>query len=120
MRIPVNIIRTTCGLIMLLVGIAALVWFNGIGNLFLFLSPDGVVEPFMMLMLKLLLISLGPIGLLLVFHGYVLKLLLQIDLWITKLDKRSFLLTFLTTCFLLRLGVFFINAVPYLGLLPVI
>jgi 4-amino-4-deoxy-L-arabinose transferase-like glycosyltransferase len=90
---------------MLLVGIVALVWFNGIGNLFLFLSPDGVVEPFMMLMLKLLLISLGMIGLLLVFHGYAFKLLLQINLWITKLDKRSFLLTFLTTGFLLRLGV---------------
>jgi 4-amino-4-deoxy-L-arabinose transferase-like glycosyltransferase len=105
MRIPMNIIRMACGLIMLLVGIAALVWFDSIGNFFLFLSPDGVVHPFMMLMLKLLLISLGTVGLGLLLYSHVFKLLHQIDVKIAGFDQRSFLLTFLITGFLLRLGV---------------
>lgn len=105
MHISINIIRITCGLIMLLAGFAALVRFDGISNFFLFLSPDGVVGPFMMLMLKLLLISLMMVGSVLLFYSYVFKLLHLIDAKIAGFDQRSFLLTFLITGFLLRLGV---------------
>ncbi|MCK4302445.1 MAG: hypothetical protein KAW91_06700, partial [candidate division Zixibacteria bacterium] len=89
----------------MLIGVAALLRFEDIGGLFLFMSPDGVVEPFMLLMLKLLLISLGTVGLVFVFYGHLFKLLQRIDQKIVSSDPRSFLLTLMATGFMLRAAV---------------
>ncbi|MEW5993555.1 MAG: hypothetical protein AB1744_04075, partial [Candidatus Zixiibacteriota bacterium] len=56
------IARCAFGLVFLALGVIALFRFDAISQSFLFLSPDGIVEPFMMLMLRLLLISLGIVG----------------------------------------------------------
>jgi 4-amino-4-deoxy-L-arabinose transferase-like glycosyltransferase len=99
-----KVVRTIFGSIFVLIGIAALVRFDELSRLFLFLSPDGVVEPFMMLMLRLALISMGVVGLVFVLYEKLIQLCLLIDVRISSLNRQTFLLIVLSVAFALRLG----------------
>lgn len=97
-------VRNLFGIAFVIIGILALGWFADFSGLFLFLSPDGNVTPFMMLSLQLCLISLAPLGLVLIFYSRVTSLLVRIDGWMSHIDVRRFLVYVIAVGLLLRLA----------------
>jgi len=95
--------RMIAGSLLVAIAVAALIWFDRIGGVFMFMSPDGKVEPYMMLMLRLCLLSLGPVGLAVLFRGQLLRLLARADYWLSGLRMRQFLLWSVGIAFALRL-----------------
>ena len=102
---PLSKIRIAIGLALVAIAVAALFWFERVSGLFLFMSPDGKVEPYMMLMLRLCLLSLGPVGLVLVFRDRVIRLLARIDAFTSRLTLMRFVGWTLAVAFVLRLAV---------------
>ncbi len=98
-------IRIVGGAIFMLLGLATLMKFEATSRLFLFLSPDGMIMPLMMLFLKLCLVSLGCVGLVLIFYNQLIRLLGLIDIRLSGLSRKSFLIYALPAGFLLRLAV---------------
>lgn len=96
-------VRYAIGVVFVGIGVAALGWFGAVSQLFLFLSPDGYIVPFMMLSLQLCLVSLAPLGLALVFFPHIAKTLARLDGLINGIDVRRFLIYMLVTGVLLRL-----------------
>jgi len=97
------IVRHVFGVLFIIIGIMALAWFEGISQFFLFLSPDGNIVPFMMLSLKLCLISLVPLGFVLIFSNHVTTILVRWDSLIGRIDVRRLLIYIIATGVLLRL-----------------
>lgn len=102
MKLPV--VRNVVGVAFVGVGALALVWFEAVSQFFTFLSPDGDIVPFMMLSLQLCLISLVPLGLVLVFYDRVLAILIRVDGLINGVNVKRFLLYMLASGVLLRLA----------------
>ena len=95
--------RNIIGMALLLSGVAVLFAFESLGSIFLFLSPDGQVSPFMWLLLKIFLISLGVVGALMLMFPRLLRFAARIDRWIVTTNSRRLLWRALAIAFLLRL-----------------
>ena len=74
--------RNIIGMALLLSGVAVLFAFESLCSIFLFLSPDGQVSPFMWLLLKIFLISLGVVGALMLLFPRLLRFAARMDHWI--------------------------------------
>ncbi len=85
-----------------MVGGISLIRFHYVSRYFLFLSPDGVVEPLMMLMLRLLLISLGVLGVALLMRTALISVVARIHRRIVTSDRQSFLLGLIVVALALR------------------
>ena len=68
------------GAALTIVGILAVVFFDGIAQLFHFISPDGIIHPSSLLELRVVLSSLGLVGLYLLFRDSTHRLLAGKDL----------------------------------------
>jgi len=98
------VVRYIFGVLFVAIGVVALGWFAFISQFFLWLSPDGDIVPFMMLSLRLCLISLIPLGLALVLYERALVVLVAIDNLINRLDAKQFVIYMLAVGVLLRLA----------------
>ncbi len=99
-----RITRRFVGVLFLLIALSALIDFEKVGELFLFLSPDGQVVPLMMLSLQLLLLSVGVVGLVLLLPSPVIRFLTVTDRYIRQLGQGKFLTYALITGLVLRLA----------------
>ena len=72
-------LRYLFGATLLAIGLFALFDFEALGRLFMFLSPDRSVTPFMMQLLRIVLVSLGAVGLAVLFFNFVRRVLDWID-----------------------------------------
>jgi len=97
-------VRNLIGVVFVIIGVLALGWFGHFSGIFLFLSPDGDVVPFMMLSLQLCLISLAPLGLVLICYNRAAATLVRIDGWMHRIDVRRFLIYMAAVGLLLRLA----------------
>ncbi len=94
------------GIILILISTATIFFFGRIAGLFLFLSQDGDVVPHSFLQMKICLISLGAIGLCLLFSNQIHSLIVRINSLIMRLSTPGFLKWILVIALVLRLAVF--------------
>ena len=96
-------LRWIIGIILVALSLWALIDFQSLGRLFMFMSPDRSVTGLMMLLLRLLLGNLGLVGLLLVFFKQFKSRASQINVLITQIESRRFLVWGMSVALLLRL-----------------
>lgn len=100
--------RIIIGSILVPFGLSALLKFEQVAGLFLFLSPDGVVEPLMMLALRLCILSAGIFGLVLILYDRLTPVGALIDRFINRPDRSAFLKLALAAALAVRLAVLLI------------
>jgi 4-amino-4-deoxy-L-arabinose transferase-like glycosyltransferase len=98
-------VRIVLGIGLVLGSLPAIFSFEKMSGWFLFLSQDGSVVPHSMLQLRICLISLGIIGLYLVFSNSAKTCLAFVDRIIMSLCRSDFLTIFFITALLLRVAV---------------
>jgi len=102
MNAPTLNVRHIAGAIMILIGLAAGLAFDSFRHLFLFLSPDGQVTDYMWRLARICLLSLGPVGVLLLLFRPLLKAAARIDCCLTTGDQRLVIWCGLASAFILR------------------
>ena len=101
----IKICRYVCGSLLLVVGIVTIAHSGALSGMFRFLSPDGIIHPSTLLELRLLLASLAPVGLVLVFYPHLLRVLAVLDRVFKAMPMQRFLLGIFSTGLLLRVAV---------------
>lgn len=96
------------GGILSLIGAVALVSFDSFKDWFLFLSPDRDVTSFMWQLMQICLVSLGPLGVIIMLSDRILMLLGRLDRVLISLDRKAFLIRFLALALMLRTAVVFL------------
>lgn len=97
-------LKYSAAAICLLVGLTSVFYFEWLLDRFLFLSPDRSIVPLMRILFQLVLISLGGVGLALIFSGWVGRFLAFTDRKISRPERRPFLLYTLGAGIVLRLA----------------
>lgn len=101
----INSGRNILGLIGLSIGLAAIFWFDSLKQYFLFISQDNNIAPLSLLELQICFITLGLLGVGLLFWNQIVVVLSKIDSLIARTSPQRLLLWLLTTALLLRLAV---------------
>lgn len=98
-----KIARLILGVGFILIGCWALVDFVSLSRQFMFMSPDGSVTGFMMLLLRMCMVGLGFVGLLLLLFDRFTDIVSRCNRFIAEIDQATFLKVTLGGAFLLRL-----------------
>lgn len=99
-------LKNIFGILLLIISAAAIFFFGRIAGMFLFLSQDGDVVPHSFLQMKICLISLGAIGLCLLFSKQIHKFTVRINRFIMRFSISDFIKWILITALVLRMAVF--------------
>jgi len=107
-KLPISI----PGAALLIVGILAVVFFDGMARLFHSISPDGVIHPSTLLELRVVLTSLGLVGLYLLFRDSAHRRLAGLDRAVNNMSPGAFLLRFFAAGLVLRVLVVAFMDIP--------
>ncbi len=97
-----KIVMSIIAAILFAIGLVALLSFDSLAGRLIALSPDSQISPFMLLRLKIVLISFLPVGLVLLFSTALLRPLKAADRWLASLSPGSFIIKALVAAFFLR------------------
>ena len=107
--------RIAIGILLIITSVTAWIDFDLIGRSFYFLSPDGSITGYMLMLLRLMLLSAGSAGLFLVFYEAAFRFFEQVDHRLTALDQKTLLRNLLLVGFALRLIVFLLIPIHLWG-----
>ncbi|MCK4461848.1 MAG: glycosyltransferase family 39 protein, partial [candidate division Zixibacteria bacterium] len=100
------------GAALTIVGILAVAFFDGIAQLFHFISPDGIIHPSTLLELRVVLSSLGLVGLYLLFRDNAHRHLAGLNRVVNNMSPGAFLLRFFAVGLILRVLVVAFMDIP--------
>jgi len=101
----VKYIKTIFGLFLIGIALTAMFRFGSLSSRFMFLSGDGQVVPHTLLQLRICLVTLGIVGLYMIFSTYFSRLLFILNNYINNLDRKEFLKIFVLVAVGLRIAV---------------
>lgn len=100
-----NTFRIILGLLLLGLGAAALIDFETVSRPLIVLSPDRDVTPFLWQLLRVVWLSLGAVGLCLLAHNWLFRMLSRLDGLIVAPARTAFLWRIMLVALALRVAV---------------